>query len=516
MSILKQKIEELQNRKAKAMIGGGEKAIAKQKEIGKKTARERIDALLDKDSFLEYDLFIQHEAREFGMLGKDLPADGVIIGTGKINGKPIAIFAQDFTVAGGSLGFMHAKKITKIMDVALNNRIPLIGINDSGGARIQEGVGALAGYGEIFYRNTISSGVIPQLSVILGPCAGGAVYSPALTDFVFVVEGVSKMFITGPDVIKTVLGEEISQEDLGGARVHSEITGNAHFCAKTEDECFNQIRTLLDYIPQNNDKESLTKTEVNQPIDKVKIESTVPDNPKIPYDVREVIKAVTDGSEFFEVQEYFATNIVIGYGRINGETVGFIANQPDALAGVLDCDSADKAARFIRFCDSFNIPLVTFEDLPGYLPGVDQEHMGVIRHGAKILYAYSEATVPRITIILRKAYGGGYIAMNSRHLQADFVFAWPLAEIAVMGAEGAANVIFRKDIADAENPVEARAQKIQEYKDKFANPYVAAGKGFVDAVIEPHETRKYLIHALDICKNKKVERPNKKHGNPPF
>ncbi|MDR3285853.1 MAG: acyl-CoA carboxylase subunit beta [Prevotellaceae bacterium] len=516
MSILKQKIEELQSRKAKAMIGGGEKAIAKQKEAGKQTARERIDALLDKDSFLEYDLFIQHEAREFGMLGKDLPADGVIIGTGKINGKAIAIFAQDFTVAGGSLGFMHAKKITKIMDVALNNRIPLIGINDSGGARIQEGVGALAGYGEIFYRNTISSGVIPQLSVILGPCAGGAVYSPALTDFVFVVEGVSKMFITGPDVIKTVLGEEISQEDLGGARVHSEITGNAHFCAKTEDECFNQIRTLLDYIPQNNNKESLTKTEVNQPVGKTKIASIVPDNPKIPYDVRDVIKAVTDGSDFFEVQEYFAPNIVIGYGRINGETIGFIANQPDSLAGVLDCDSADKSARFIRFCDSFNIPLVTFEDLPGYLPGVDQEHMGVIRHGAKILYAYSEATVPRITIILRKAYGGGYIAMNSRHLQADFVFAWPLAEIAVMGAEGAANVIFRKDIADAENPVEARAQKIQEYKDKFANPYVSAAKGFVDAVIEPHETRKYLIHALEICKNKKVERPNKKHGNPPF
>jgi acetyl-CoA carboxylase carboxyltransferase component len=516
MSILKQKIEELQNRKTKAMLGGGEKAIAKQKEMGKKTARERINALLDEDSFLEYDLFIQHEAREFGMLGKELQADGVIIGTGKINSKPVAIFAQDFTVAGGSLGFMHAKKITKIMDVALNNRIPLIGINDSGGARIQEGVGALAGYGEIFYRNTISSGVIPQLSVILGPCAGGAVYSPALTDFVFVVEGVSKMFITGPDVIKTVLGEEISQEDLGGARVHSEITGNAHFCAPSEEDCFKQIRTLLDYLPQNNNKESLQKTAAKESLNQIKIENTVPDDPKIPYDVRDVIKAVTDGSEFFEVQAAFAANIVIGYGRINGETVGFVANQPDALAGVLDCDSADKAARFIRFCDAFNIPLVTFEDLPGYLPGVDQEHMGVIRHGAKILYAYSEATVPRITVILRKAYGGGYIAMNSRHLQADFVFAWALAEIAVMGAESAANVIFRKDISEAENPAEARAQKIQEYKDKFANPYVAAGKGFVDAVIEQQETRKYLIHALNICKNKKVERPNKKHGNPPF
>ena len=516
MSVLKQKIEELQSRKAKAMLGGGEKAIAKQKEMGKKTARERIDALLDENSFLEYDLFIQHEAREFGMLGKELQADGVVIGTGKINGKPVAIFAQDFTVAGGSLGFMHAKKITKIMDIALHNRIPLIGINDSGGARIQEGVGALAGYGEIFYRNTISSGVIPQLSVILGPCAGGAVYSPALTDFVFVVDGVSKMFITGPDVIKTVLGEEISQEDLGGARVHSEITGNAHFCAASEDDCFNQIRTLLDYIPQNNDKQSLQNVSAKEPKNTVNIENIVPDNPKIPYDVRDVIQAVTDESKFFEVQELFAPNIVIGYGRINGETVGFVANQPDALAGVLDCDAADKAARFIRFCDAFNIPLVTFEDLPGYLPGVDQEHMGVIRHGAKILYAYSEATVPRITVILRKAYGGGYIAMNSRHLQADFVFALPLAEIAVMGAEGAANVIFRKDIAEAENPAEARAQKVQEYEDMFANPYVAAGKGFIDAVIEPCETRKYLIHALEICKNKKVERPNRKHGNPPF
>ena len=516
MSVLKQKIEELQNRKTKIMLGGGEKAIAKQKEMGKKTARERIDALLDNDSFLEYDMFIQHEAREFGMLGKELQADGVVIGTGKINNKPVAIFAQDFTVAGGSLGFMHAKKITKIMDIALHNRIPLIGINDSGGARIQEGVGALAGYGEIFYRNTIASGVIPQLSVILGPCAGGAVYSPALTDFVFMVDGISKMFITGPDVIKTVLGEEISQEDLGGARVHSEITGNAHFCAPSEDDCFNQIRTLVDYLPQNNDKQFLRAVEAKEPENSINIENIVPDDPKIPYDVRNVIKAVTDESKFFEVQESFAPNIVIGYGRINGETIGFVANQPDALAGVLDCDSADKAARFIRFCDSFNIPLVTFEDLPGYLPGIDQEHAGVIRHGAKILYAYSEATVPRVTVILRKAYGGGYIAMNSRHLQADFVFAWPLAEIAVMGAEGAANVIFRKDIAEAENPAEARNQKIQEYRDKFANPYVAAGKGFIDAIIEPCETRKYLVHALEICKNKKVERPDKKHGIPPF
>lgn len=515
MSVLKQKINDLHARRDKAMAGGGEKAVEKQKAMGKLTARERIDALLDKNSFIEYDMFIQHEAREFGMLGKELPSDGVVVGTGKINGNAVAIFAQDFTVAGGSLGFMHAQKITKIMDVALNNRIPLIGINDSGGARIQEGVGSLAGYGEIFYRNTISSGVIPQLSVILGPCAGGAVYSPALTDFVFMVEGVSKMFITGPDVIKTVLGEEISQEDLGGARVHSEVTGNAHFYAQNEAECFEQIRTLLSYLPQNNNPESAKKIETKD-TKKVDISTLVPDDPKMPYDVRDVIRAVTDSGDFFEIQPMFAPNIVIGYGRMNGETVGFVANQADALAGVLDCDSADKAARFIRFCDSFNIPIITFEDLPGYLPGIDQEHAGVIRHGAKVLYAYSEATVARITVILRKAYGGGYIAMNSRHLKADFVFAWPLAEIAVMGAEGAANIIFRKDITSSENPAETRAQKIAEYKDKFANPYVAAGKGFVDAVIEPEETRKYLLHALEVCKNKQIERPARKHGNPPF
>jgi acetyl-CoA carboxylase carboxyltransferase component len=411
---------------------------------------------------------------------------------------------------------MHARKIVKMMDYALRMRIPLIGINDSGGARIQEGVNSLAGYGEIFFRNTLASGVIPQISVILGPCAGGAVYSPALTDYVFVVENISKMFITGPEVIKSVLGEEISMEELGGARVHSEITGNAHFYALTEQECFQQIKTLLSYIPWNNDKHSVHEVEAKQPLKKYNVEKIVPVDPTKPYDVRDIIRAVVDGSDFFEVQEKWAANIVTGYGRMSGRTVGFVANQPLVMAGVLDCDSSDKAARFIRFCDAFNIPIVTLEDMPGYLPGVDQEHAGVIRHGAKVLYAYSEATVPRITIILRKAYGGGYIAMNSRHLRADFVFAWPTAEIAVMGPEGAANIIFRKEITEAPDPEATRKQKVEEYKEKFSNPYVAAAKGYIDSVIEPKDTRKFILHAINVSKDKHVGRPNKKHGIPPF
>lgn len=515
MSLLSRKISELQERTAKAVQGGGASAIAKQIAMGKLPARERINQLLDPGSFYEYDLFIEHEARGFGMEGKDLAGDGVVIGTGTINGKPVAIYAQDFTVAGGSLGMMHARKITKIMDYALRMRIPLIGINDSGGARIQEGVNSLAGYGEIFFRNTMASGVIPQLSVILGPCAGGAVYSPALTDYVFVVDKISKMFITGPEVIKSVLGEEIDMEALGGARVHSEITGNAHFFANSEAECFRQIKTLLDYIPAHNEARC-EKGKVAEPDKKFKIDKIVPVDPTKPYDVRDVIRAVTDSSEFFEVQEMWAANIVIGYGRINGRTVGFVANQPLVLAGVLDCDSSDKAARFIRYCDAFEIPIVTLEDMPGYLPGVDQEHAGVIRHGAKLLYAYSEATVPKVTVILRKAYGGGYIAMNSRHLRADFVFAWPTAEIAVMGPEGAANIIFRKEIMEAEDPEAMRKQKVEEYKQKFANPYVAAAKGYIDSVIEPVDTRKFLIHSLEVSLNKEVKRPKKKHGIPPF
>jgi len=513
---LKRKILELQKKREKVLKGGGDKAIEKQVAMGKMTARERIVTLLDENSFHEYDLFVEHEARDFDMDKKVLHGDGVIIGTGTIYGAPICVFAQDFTVAGGSLGLMHARKIGKIMDHAMKMRVPLIGINDSGGARIQEGVNSLAGYGEIFYRNTVASGVIPQISVILGPCAGGAVYSPALTDFVFVVDQISKMFITGPGVIKTVLGEEISMEELGGAKVHSEQTGNAHFYAESELECFNQIKKLVSFIPWNNGQRAQRMQPEEPDSEKYPISEIVPGNPKEPYDIRDVIRAVTDGSDFFEIQERWAKNAVIGFGRINGETVGFVGNQPLILAGVLDVDSSDKAARFIRFCNAFNIPLVTFVDLPGYLPGVDQEHAGVIRHGAKILYAYSEATVPKITFIIRKAYGGGYIAMNSRHLNADFVFAWPGAEIAVMGPEGAANIIFRKEIQNADDPDKMRKQKIKEYKQKFANPYVAAAKGYVDSVIEPEETRKLLLHALEVSKNKVDKRPSKKHGIPPF
>ncbi len=497
------------------LLGGGEQAIEKQKALGKRTARERIMALLDTNSFIEYDLFVEHEARDFDMAKKSLPSDGVIIGSGTIYGAPVAIFAQDFTVAGGSLGRMHSRKITKIMDHALMMRIPLIGINDSGGARIQEGVNSLAGYGEIFFRNTISSGVIPQISVILGPCAGGAVYSPALTDFVFVVDNISKMFITGPEVIKTVLGEEISMEELGGARVHSEITGNAHFFASTEEECFDQIKKLITFIPWNNGQKAKA-LEPGEPKREYNIEKIVPDDPTLPYDVKDVIRSIVDNSDFFEVMELYAKNIVIGFGRMGGRTTGFVANQPLEMAGVLDVDSSDKAARFIRYCDAFNIPIITLVDVPGYLPGVDQEHAGVIRHGAKVLYAYSEATVPKLTVIIRKAYGGGYIAMSSRHLRADFVFAWPSAEIAVMGPEGAANIIFRKEILSSEDPDGTRRKKVAEYKEKFANPYVAAARGFVDAVIEPSETRRFLMHSLNASENKTVQMPEKKHGLPPL
>jgi acetyl-CoA carboxylase carboxyltransferase component len=512
---LKKHILDLRKRKEKVQMGGGEAAIEKQVAMGKMTARDRILALLDRDSFTEYDLFVEHEGRDFGMEKKELHGDGVIIGTGTVYGAPVCIFAQDFTVAGGSLGLMHARKITKIMDHALKMRVPLIGINDSGGARIQEGVNSLAGYGEIFYRNTLASGVIPQISVILGPCAGGAVYSPALTDFVFVVDNISKMFITGPNVIKTVLGEEISMEDLGGARVHAEITGNAHFFAMSEQECFDQIKKLMTFIPANNMVKAKSFPP-KEPKFKGNIEDIIPADPKKPYDVRDVVRAIVDDSDFFEIQELFAANIVIGFGRMNGQTVGFVANQPLVLAGVLDCDSSDKAARFIRFCNAFSIPIVTLEDMPGYLPGVDQEHAGVIRHGAKVLYAYSEATVPKITVILRKAYGGGYIAMNSRHLGADFMFAWPTAEIAVMGPEGAANIIFKKEIDEAADPDAMRAVKVQEYIEKFANPFVAAAKGYIDSVIEPSETRKLLLHAIEVSASKNDQRPYKKHGIPPF
>ncbi len=509
------KIIDFFRRKDKVAAGGGEKAIQKQVQMGKLPARDRLKILLDTGSFQETDLFVEHQAKDFDMDKKFLPADGVITGTGTINNRPVGIFAQDFTVAGGSLGLMHAKKITKIMDHSIRMGVPLIGINDSGGARIQEGVNSLAGYGEIFYRNTLASGVIPQISVILGPCAGGAVYSPALTDFVFVVDKISKMFITGPEVIKTVLGEEISMEDLGGARVQTEISGNAHFFASSEYECFEQIKRLLSFIPWNNYKKAEAFSS-KPPNSVYRIDKIIPTEATKPYDIRDIIKSICDDSDFLEIQEKWASNIVIGFARLDGQTVGIIGNQPLVLAGVLDVDSSDKAARFIRYCDAFNIPLITFVDLPGYLPGIDQEHSGVIRHGAKVLYAYSEASVPKLTVILRKAYGGGYIAMCSRHLGADFVYAWPTAEIAVMGPEGAANIIFKSEIASAPNPDEVRKQKVKEYTEKFANPYVAAAAGHIDAVINPEETRNTLIHSIRFSVNKMEARPNKKHGIPPF
>jgi methylmalonyl-CoA decarboxylase subunit alpha len=511
----KQQMIDFFSRRSTAVKGGGDKAIEKQIAMGKLPARERIKVLLDPNSFHEYDLFVEHKCQDFDMDKKNLAADGVITGTGTISGYPVCIFAQDFTVAGGSLGLMHAKKITKIMDHAMKLGVPLIGINDSGGARIQEGVNSLAGYGEIFYRNTLASGVIPQISVILGPCAGGAVYSPALTDFVFVVDKISKMFITGPEVIKTVLGEEISMEDLGGAKVHTEISGNAHFFAASEYECFEQIKKLVSFIPWNNRKKP-EPFPPKPPKKQYDIEKIIPSEATQPYDIRDVIRSVCDDSDFFEIQANWAANIVIGFMRMNGETVGVVGNQPLVLAGVLDVDSSDKAARFIRFCDAFNIPLISFVDLPGYLPGVDQEHAGVIRHGAKLLYSYSEASVPKMTVILRKAYGGGYIAMCSRHLGADFVFAWPTAEIAVMGPEGAANIIFRNEIAQAADPDAMRKQKVQEYTDKFANPYIAAANGHIDAVISPLETREFLLHSIQVSKHKSEPRPFKKHGIPPF
>lgn len=510
-----QRIVDFFSKKSTKSKGGGDKAISKQKAGGKLTARERIAALLDEGSFHEYDLFVEHNCKDFGMDDKELAADGVVTGSGTIAGRPVCIYAQDFTVAGGSLGLMHARKITKVMDHAIKMGVPIIGINDSGGARIQEGVNSLAGYGEIFYRNTLASGVVPQISVILGPCAGGAVYSPALTDFVFVVDNISKMFITGPEVVKTVLGEEISMEDLGGARVQAETAGNAHFFSESEQECFEQIRQLVGFLPDSN-RNKAAIAEQKKPKHSYKIEDLIPKDSKIPFDVRDIVRALVDDSEFLEVQELFAPNAITGFARINGETVGIVGNQALVLAGVLDIDASDKIARFVRFCDAFSIPLVTLVDIPGYLPGSDQEHAGVIRHGAKVLYAYSEASVPKITVILRKAYGGGYIAMCSHHLRADFVFAWPTAEIAVMGPEGAANIIFRSEIMAAENPDEMRKIKVKEYTDKFANPYVAASAGYVDAVIAPEETRAYIAHALQMTRNKEEQRPARKHGVPPF
>ncbi|NPU90116.1 MAG: methylmalonyl-CoA carboxyltransferase [Fervidobacterium sp.] len=508
-------IQQLKSLEAEVELGGGQEKIDKQHAEGKLTARERLQLLFDEGTFEELDKFVKHRNTMFGLDKMKLPADGVVTGIGKVNGRPVAAFSQDFTVMGGSLGEMHAKKIMKVMDLALKMGIPLVGINDSGGARIQEGVDSLYGYGEIFFRNTIASGVIPQITVIAGPCAGGAAYSPAITDFVIMVDQTAQMFITGPNVIKAVTGEDISKEDLGGALVHNTKSGNAHFLASDDRQAIETVRKLLSYIPQNNMEEPPLEEQIIEP-DTSDIQTVVPVDPKKGFDVRDVIKRVVDEGTFFEVHEHFAKSIVIGFARINGKSVGIVANQPNYLAGVLDIDSSDKAARFIRFLDAFNIPIVTFVDTPGYLPGVKQEHGGIIRHGAKLLYAYSEATVPKITIILRKAYGGAYIAMGSKHLGADFVAAWPTAEIAVMGPDGAANIIFKKEIDASENPEETRKQKIEEYRQLFANPYVAASRGYIDAVIDPRETRSWIIKALEYSATKVESRPRKKHGNIPL
>ncbi|MFO1443554.1 acyl-CoA carboxylase subunit beta [Bacillus sp. Bva_UNVM-123] len=516
MSDIYEKINELYDRRREIELGGGDDRIEKQHEKGKLTARERIELLVDQGTFVELNPFIEHRCTDFGLNEQKGPGDGVVTGYGKVNGRPIFLFSQDFTVFGGALGEMHAKKIANVMDLAAENGAPFVGLNDSGGARIQEGVVSLDGYGHIFYRNSIYSGVIPQISVIMGPCAGGAVYSPAITDFVFMVEKTSQMFITGPKVIETVTGEKISSEDLGGAEVHNTISGNAHFKGKTEAEAIEQVRRLLSYLPQNNEEKPPSAAPKAENDYRPDLTDVIPFDAVRPYDVRKVIEQVVDEDSFMEVHQDFAKNIVVGLARIKGEVVGLVCNQPKFMAGGLDIDSSDKAARFIRFCDSFNIPLITFEDVTGFFPGVKQEHGGIIRHGAKILYAYSEATVPKLTVILRKAFGGAYVALNSKAIGADLVFAWPNAEVAVMGPQGAANIIFAREIQNSEDPEATRAQKIEEYREKFANPYVAAARGMVDDVIDPRETRIKLIQALEMLRNKKESRPKKKHGNIPL
>ena len=511
-----EKINDLYDRKRKIELGGGDERIEKQHEKGKLTARERIDLLVDKDSFVELNPFIKHRTVDFGMDKQEGPGDGVVTGYGKVNGRPIYLFSQDFTVFGGALGEMHALKIANVMDLAAKNGAPFIGLNDSGGARIQEGVVSLDGYGQIFYRNAIYSGVIPQISVILGPCAGGAVYSPAITDFVFMTDETSQMFITGPKVIETVTGEKISAENLGGSKVHNTISGNAHFRGKTEQEVLESVRLLLSYLPQSFEEKAAVAEVKDEDDYRPDLADIVPYEAIRPYDVRKVIEQVVDSDSFLEVQKEFAKNIVIGLARIKGEVVGLVCNQPKVMAGGLDIDSSDKASRFIRFCDAFNIPLITFEDVTGFFPGIKQEHGGIIRHGAKILFAYSEATVPKITVILRKAYGGAYVALNSKSIGADVVYSWPNAEIAVMGPNGAANIIFAREIAQSDDPEAVRAEKIEEYREKFANPYVAASMGMVDDVIDPRETRMKLIQSFEMMRNKKETRPSKKHGNIPL
>jgi propionyl-CoA carboxylase beta chain len=508
---------EVRRRHANADAGGGEARVERQHQEGKLLARERINLLLDEGTFEEMDKLARHRSREFGMDEQVIDGDGFITGYGRIHGRLAYVFAQDFTVFGGSLSEANAQKICKIMDLALKTGAPVIGLNDSGGARIQEGVLSLAGYADIFLRNTLSSGVIPQISAIMGPCAGGAVYSPALTDFVFMVDHTSHMFVTGPDVIKTVTHEDVTKEKLGGAETHNSISGVAHFIAPDDAECLRMIRELFSYLPQNNRDDAPART-CTDPIDRVdaSLDTVVPAESNLPYDITDIIHRVVDDGEFFEIHEHWARNIVVGFARMDGRSIGIVANQPAFLAGCLDINSSVKGARFVRFCDAFNIPILTFEDVPGFLPGTDQEFGGIIRHGAKLLYAYAEATVPKITVITRKAYGGAYCVMGSKHLRTDVNFAYPTAEIAVMGAEGAVNIVYRRELAAAEDKAAARKQKIEEFQERFANPFVAAERGFIDDVIEPRETRPKVIRALRMLATKVDTMPRKKHGNIPL
>lgn len=511
------KIAKLRKLKEEAKLGGGVERIAKQHAAGKLTARERLDLLLDPGSFRELDMFVTHRAVGFGVEKRRPYTDGVVTGYGTINGRLVYVFSQDFTVFGGSLGKAHSEKICKVMDLAMKVGAPVIGLNDSAGARIQEGVVSLGAYSDIFVRNVDASGVIPQISAIMGTCAGGAVYSPAMTDFILMVKDTSHMFITGPGVIKAVTHEEVDFEQLGGAMRHNATSGVAHFAAEDEEHCFDLLRRLLSYIPQNNMEDPPFVSPTDDPLRMDdELDHIVPDSPNKPYDMRGIIRRVVDDGDYFEVQEHWARNITIGFARLNGHAVGILGQNPAFLAGVLDIDSATKGGRFVRFCDCFNIPLITFVDVPGFLPGVAQEHGGIIRHGAKLLYAYCEATVPVITVITRKGYGGAYVVMGSKHVRGDISYAWPGAEIAVMGPEGAVNIVFRREIASAEDPEAKRERVLQEYREKFANPYVAAGRGYVDEVIEPHETRPRLIAALEMLQNKRVSNPPKKHGNIPL
>lgn len=511
------RIRDLQERSARLRLMGGEERVRRQHAAGKLTARERLDVLLDPGSFVEFDLHVSHRGREFGLDRIEAAADGVVTGYGTIDGRPVYVFSQDFTVLGGSLGEAHAQKICKVMDQAMKVGAPVIGLNDSGGARIQEGVAALGGYADIFLRNTLASGVIPQISAVMGPCAGGAVYSPAITDFVLMVRGTSYMFVTGPQVVRTVTREDVSFEELGGADVHASRSGVAHFVAEDDAHCLELLRRLLSYLPQNNmeDPPHIAPRDDPNRADEA-LDHIVPADPFKPYDMHDVIRRVVDDGEFLEVHQHYAQNLIVGFARLNGRSVGIIAQQPAILAGVLDIDASVKGARFVRFCDCFNIPLVTFVDVPGFLPGLAQEHGGIIKHGAMLLYAYCEATVPKLTVITRKAYGGAYDVMSSKHIRGDFNVAWPTAEIAVMGPDAAIEVIFRREIEGAEDPEALKQRLIADYRERFANPYVAAGRGYLDDVIEPHQTRPRLISALEVLRTKRDTNPRRKHGNIPL